>query len=83
MGWFSVDNATLNRFFSLHYLLPFVILGLVIITFIFLHEDGSNNPLGLTFKIDNITFYPYFIYKRFIWFYCIFYLFLLFLFFLS
>jgi ubiquinol-cytochrome c reductase cytochrome b subunit len=45
-GGFAVDNATLNRFFSLHYLLPFVMLGLIILHIIFLHEVGSNNPLG-------------------------------------
>ena len=44
-GGFSVDNATLNRFFSLHYLLPFVIAGLVLIHLALLHQDGSNNPI--------------------------------------
>jgi ubiquinol-cytochrome c reductase cytochrome b subunit len=45
-GGFSVDNATLNRFFSLHYLLPFIMLGLIFLHIVFLHEVGSNNPLG-------------------------------------
>lgn len=63
-GGYSVNEATLNRFFSLHYLLPFVILSLVIIHFIFLHEVGSNNPLGMEFKyVDHITMYPYYILK--------------------
>lgn len=62
-GGYSVDNATLNRFYSLHYLLPFVILGLAIIHVVFLHEHGSNNPLGITFRLDNIPFFPYYIVK--------------------
>lgn len=61
-GGFSVDNATLNRFFSLHYLFPFLILGLVILHIIFLHENGSNNPLGLVSRVDQIVF-PYYIIK--------------------
>jgi quinol-cytochrome oxidoreductase complex cytochrome b subunit len=62
-GGYSVDNATLNRFFSLHYFLPFVILGLAIIHVVFLHEHGSNNPLGMPFRLDNIPFFPYYIIK--------------------
>jgi len=62
-GGFSVDNATLNRFFSLHYLLPFAILGLVLLHLIVLHEDGSNNPLGIHSKVDKIPFYPYYYFK--------------------
>ena len=62
-GGYSVDNATLNRFYSLHYLLPFIILGLAIIHVVFLHEHGSNNPLGITFRLDNIPFFPYYIIK--------------------
>lgn len=62
-GGFSVDNATLNRFFSLHYLLPFVIAGCVIIHIAALHEDGSNNPLGINSKVDKIPFFPYLIIK--------------------
>jgi len=62
-GGFSVSNATLNRFFSLHYLLPFVIVGLVIIHLALLHNDGSNNPLGINKNIDLIDFYPYFYVK--------------------
>lgn len=63
-GGFSVDNATLNRFFSLHYLLPFVLLGLVIVHLFLLHEDGSNNPLGINlFNVDKVPFNPYFTIK--------------------
>jgi ubiquinol-cytochrome c reductase cytochrome b subunit len=59
-GGFAVDNPTLNRFFSLHFTLPFVIVGAVLIHLVLLHEVGSNNPLGLTLKTENIPFYPYF-----------------------
>jgi quinol-cytochrome oxidoreductase complex cytochrome b subunit len=59
-GGFAVDNPTLNRFFSLHFTMPFVIVGAVLIHLILLHEVGSTNPLGLTLKTENIPFYPYF-----------------------
>jgi ubiquinol-cytochrome c reductase cytochrome b subunit len=59
-GGFSVDNPTLNRFFSFHYLLPFIILALVVIHLLILHEYGSNNPLGLRSYNDQIPFHPYF-----------------------
>jgi len=63
-GGFSVDNATLNRFFSLHYLLPFGILGAVLLHLAELHREGSNNPLGIHGKdVDKVTFYPYFLVK--------------------
>jgi len=62
-GGFCVDNATLNRFFSLHFLLPFVIAALVIIHLALLHRDGSNNPLGISSSTDKISFYPYFYVK--------------------
>ncbi len=62
-GGFSVGNATLNRFFSLHYLMPFVIAGLVIVHLALLHKDGSNNPLGINTNVDTIPFYPYFYVK--------------------
>ena len=62
-GGFSVGNATLNRFFSLHYLLPFVIAALVIIHLSLLHTDGSNNPLGINTNVQTIPFYPYFYVK--------------------
>ena len=62
-GGFSVDNATLNRFFSLHYLLPFVITGVVIVHMAAVHQDGSNNPLGISSASDKIRFFPYFFIK--------------------
>jgi quinol-cytochrome oxidoreductase complex cytochrome b subunit len=62
-GGFSVDNATLNRFFSLHYLLPFLIAGVVIIHMAAVHIDGSNNPLGIASHVDKISFFPYFFIK--------------------
>ena len=64
-GGFSVDNPTLQRFFSLHYLLPFVILGLVILHIWALHRFGSNNPLGIDVKSDKDTlpFHPYYTVK--------------------
>lgn len=62
-GGFAVDNATLNRFFSLHFLLPFAIVGVVIIHIALLHKDGSNNPLGVDSSVDKITFFPYFYFK--------------------
>jgi len=58
-GGFSVDNATLNRFFSLHYLLPFLIAGLVIAHLALLHSKGSSNPLLGVTTLDYVTFYPY------------------------
>jgi ubiquinol-cytochrome c reductase cytochrome b subunit len=64
-GGFSVDNPTLNRFFSLHYLLPFVIVGVVMLHLIALHRHGSNNPLGIPHKgpQDTIPFHPYYTVK--------------------
>lgn len=62
-GGFSVDNATLTRFFTLHFLLPFIIAGIVIIHLLFLHQTGSSNPLGTNRNIDKIRFHPYFSYK--------------------
>jgi len=62
-GGYSVDNATLNRFFSFHYLFPFIIAGLVGVHLVFLHEHGSNNPLGVHYQVDSIPMYPYYIIK--------------------
>jgi ubiquinol-cytochrome c reductase cytochrome b subunit len=62
-GGFSVSNATLNRFLSLHYLLPFLIAGMTVIHLSLLHKDGSNNPLGINAKIETVSFYPYFYVK--------------------
>nr|CCD33280.1 cytochrome b [Trachemys gaigeae gaigeae] len=62
-GGFSVDNATLTRFFTFHFILPFTIMGLTLVHLLFLHETGSNNPTGLNSNIDKIPFHPYFSYK--------------------
>lgn len=62
-GGFSVDNPTLNRFFSLHFFLPFIIAGAAGLHLVLLHQFGSNNPLGCTIKTENIPFYPYFYVK--------------------
>ena len=63
-GGFSVNNATLNRFFSLHYVLPFVLAVLVLLHLITLHEKaGSGNPLGIGNYVDRVTFSPFYIFK--------------------
>ena len=62
-GGFSVDNPTLNRFFSLHYTLPFAITGLVVVHLALLHDVGSNNPLGTEYYGDKISFHPYYVVK--------------------
>ncbi len=62
-GGFSIDNATLNRFFRFHYVLPFAILGMVLVHLALLHMDGSNNPLGVDARGEYIPFYPYFYVK--------------------
>lgn len=62
-GGFSVSNATLNRFFSLHYFMPFAIAGLVLLHLSLLHKDGSNNPLGINTNVDYVSFYPYYYVK--------------------
>ena len=62
-GGFAVDNATLTRFFTIHFLLPFIIAAFTIIHLLFLHQTGSNNPLGLNRNIDKIPFHPYFTFK--------------------
>jgi len=58
-GGFAVDNATLTRFFTLHFLLPFLTLAVVIIHLIFLHQSGSSNPLGTNSNIDKIPFHSF------------------------
>nr|AJG41803.1 cytochrome b [Odontobutis potamophila] len=60
---FSVDNATLTRFFAFHFLLPFIIAAATVLHLLFLHETGSNNPTGLSSNTDKIPFHPYFSYK--------------------
>nr|YP_010437859.1 cytochrome b [Ischyja marapok]UTB53991.1 cytochrome b [Ischyja marapok] len=62
-GGFSVDNATLTRFYTFHFLLPFIILMMTMIHLLFLHQTGSNNPLGLNSNYDKIPFHPFFSYK--------------------
>nr|AOQ30595.1 cytochrome b [Retropinna semoni]UWT48792.1 cytochrome b [Retropinna semoni complex sp. 'SEQa']UWT48799.1 cytochrome b [Retropinna semoni complex sp. 'SEQa']UWT48800.1 cytochrome b [Retropinna semoni complex sp. 'SEQa']UWT48802.1 cytochrome b [Retropinna semoni complex sp. 'SEQa'] len=62
-GGFSVDNATLTRFFAFHFLFPFVIAAVTVLHLLFLHETGSNNPAGLNSDADKISFHPYFSYK--------------------
>ena len=64
-GGFSVDNPTLNRFFSLHYLLPFVLIGIVVLHIVALHQHGSNNPIGIDTKSpqDSVPFHPYYTIK--------------------
>jgi ubiquinol-cytochrome c reductase cytochrome b subunit len=62
-GGFSVNNATLNRFLSLHYLVPFLIVGMTLVHLSLLHQVGSNNPLGINTNVDTVSFYPYFYVK--------------------
>lgn len=62
-GGFSVDNATLTRFFSFHYLFPFILMAIVVSHVIILHIDGSSNPLGGTLNEDKISFHPYYTVK--------------------
>ena len=71
-GGFAVDNATLIRFFSLHFILPFLIAGLSIVHLLFLHQTGRNNPLGLNSNFDKISFHPYFTSKDLFGFFVIF-----------
>nr|AMA34065.1 cytochrome b [Sapajus apella] len=59
-GGFSVDKPTLTRFFTFHFILPFIITALTTIHLLFLHETGSNNPSGMTSNPDKITFHPYY-----------------------
>ena len=64
-GGYSIDNPTLNRFFSLHYLIPFLILGVVILHIWALHVPGNNNPVGISVKSkqDTVPFHPYYTVK--------------------
>lgn len=59
-GGFSVDNATLTRFFAFHFLFPFIVSALVGVHFLFLHQTGSNNPLGVRRRVDKVPFHPYY-----------------------
>ena len=62
-GGFAVDNATLTRFFTFHFLFPFIVAAAVIVHLLFLHQTGSNNPLGIPNNIDKIPFHHYFTIK--------------------
>nr|AII02454.1 cytochrome b [Apatelopteryx phenax] len=62
-GGFAVDNATLTRFYTFHFLLPFILLMMTMIHLLFLHQTGSNNPLGINSNLDKIPFHPFFSYK--------------------
>nr|YP_010932195.1 cytochrome b [Euhampsonia splendida]WKR35968.1 cytochrome b [Euhampsonia splendida] len=62
-GGFAVDNATLTRFYTFHFLMPFIILMMTMIHLLFLHQTGSNNPLGLNSNLDKIPFHPFFTFK--------------------
>nr|UQJ73329.1 cytochrome b [Potthastia sp. 2XL] len=62
-GGFAVDNATLTRFFTFHFLFPFIVAAMTMIHLLFLHQTGSNNPLGINSNIDKIPFHPYFSFK--------------------
>nr|QXG82709.1 cytochrome b [Kyklioacalles sp. BMNH 1043787] len=73
-GGFSINNATLNRFYSFHFLLPFIVSALAIIHLFFLHQTGSNNPLGTNSNIDKTIFHPYFTFKDLVGFISMFYL---------
>nr|QOH99601.1 cytochrome b [Protogoniomorpha anacardii duprei] len=62
-GGFAVDNATLTRFYTFHFLLPFIITMMTMIHLLFLHQTGSNNPLGINSNLDKIPFHPFFTFK--------------------
>lgn len=69
-GGYTVGNPTLNRFFSIHFFLPFIIAGVSLIHLALLHKDGSNNPIGSDSGIDDLPFYPYFAAKDLFAFFC-------------
>nr|YP_009649180.1 cytochrome b [Ovalipes punctatus]QDA22805.1 cytochrome b [Ovalipes punctatus] len=62
-GGFSVDNATLTRFFTFHFVLPFLIAAATLVHILFLHQSGANNPLGISSQLDKVPFHPYFTFK--------------------
>ena len=59
-GGFAVGERTLTRFFTFHFILPFILLALVMVHLLFLHQTGSSNPVGLNSNFDKIPFHPYF-----------------------
>nr|YP_010580821.1 cytochrome b [Coralliophila richardi]UZT26954.1 cytochrome b [Coralliophila richardi] len=73
-GGFAVDNATLTRFFALHFLLPFLIVGLAILHMLFLHTTGSNNPLGVNSDSEKVPFHSYYTFKDLVGFIIVIYL---------
>ena len=73
-GGFAVDNATLTRFFTLHFLLPFLVLGMTGVHLLFLHQTGRNNPLGVNRNFYKIKFHPYFTSKDLFGFFLIFFI---------
>lgn len=79
-GGFSVNNATLNRFFSLHYLLPFVLAALAIMHMMALHTHGSSNPTGVSANSDRLAMHPYFTFKDLVTIFLFFLVFSLFVF---
>lgn len=82
-GGFSVNNATLNRFFALHYLLPFILVALVLAHLIAVHESaGASNPLGVPSYYDRIPFAPYYLFKDLITIFIFFYVLSIFVFFM-
>lgn len=77
-GGFAVSNPTLTRFFALHYLLPFIILGLVVIHIFYLHQEGRRNPLGVPSHVNKVSFHYYYSVKDSFIFFIFFFFFLLF-----
>ena len=71
-GGFSVDNATLTRFFTFHFVLPFIIAAASLVHILFLHQSGANNPLGISSQLDKVPFHPYFTFKDIVGFVVIF-----------
>nr|AWU48997.1 cytochrome b [Mesohomotoma hibisci] len=76
-GGFAVDNPTLNRFFTLHFIMPFILTIIIIFHLVFLHETGSSNPLGLNSNIDKVPFFPYFVVKDLMGYFMFFFFFLI------
>nr|YP_009671890.1 cytochrome b [Axianassa australis]QCX31750.1 cytochrome b [Axianassa australis] len=62
-GGFAVDNAALTRFFTFHFVLPFIVAALSMVHILFLHQAGANNPLGIPSNVDKVPFHPYFTFK--------------------
>jgi ubiquinol-cytochrome c reductase cytochrome b subunit len=77
----SVNSATVNRFFSLHFTLPFILAALVVGHLLYLHVSGSSNPIGTTSNTDRTPFHPYFVFKDLVTVFLFFILFALMIFF--